>query len=124
MQGTKMNTFTTSKAWLEAHKLVLVTYRFLRAFPTEEQFSLKNQMQQASVAITTNIAKGYANEFAADKLQCFMSASTSMIEFHNCLLISRDVGYLKAAYYDEISRQMMVVNKQIAGLIATAKKEM
>ena len=124
MQGTKMNNFTTSKAWLEAHKLVLVTYRFLRVFPTEEQFSLKNQMQQAAVAITTNIAKGYATESVVDKMQLFMSASMSLIEFHNCLLISRDVGYLKTAYYDEISRQMMVVNKQIAGLIAAAKKEM
>lgn len=123
MKETKLRGFTGSKAWQEGHKLVLTTYRFLRSYPAEEQFSLKEKMKETSVAITTNIAEGYSAHSATEKLRFFVDANGAMIEFQNCLLISRDVGYLKTAFFDEIARQAAVVNKQLAGLIAATQHE-
>ena len=47
MQGTKAKNFTEFRPWHEGHKLVLTTYRFLRAFPDEGQFSLRDEMKKA-----------------------------------------------------------------------------
>lgn len=124
MQGKKSKNFTESRAWNEGHKLVLATYRFLRTFPDEEQFSLRNQMQRATVSITTNLAEAHAVSSARDRLKYYTEANIAMIEFQNCLLIARDVGYLKSAYFDEIARQAVSVNKQLAGLLASANKEL
>ena len=49
MQGTKAKNFTEFRPWHEGHKLVLTTYRFLRAFPDEGQFSLRDEMKKAVV---------------------------------------------------------------------------
>ena len=121
MQGAKARNFTESKAWQEGHKLVLTTYRFLQKFPVEEQFSLKSQLQESVVAITTNIAEGCATESRSERLKFFLAANTSMIEFQNCLFISHDVGYLKTPFFDEIARQLAIVNRQLSGLIASAQ---
>ena len=121
-QQSKLKNFTESKAWQEGHKLVLAVYRFLRSFPAEEEFSLRNQMQKASVTITTNMAEGLATDSRVDRLNFFLAANAAMIELQNCLLISRDVGFLKSAYFDEIARQTAVVNKQLSGLIAATEK--
>lgn len=122
MQGSTTKDFTGSKVWQEGHKLVLTTYRFLRAFPAEEQFSLKNQMQKAAVTITTNIAESHSAGSTNEKLEFLVVANASMIEFQNCLLISRDVGYLKTAYFDEIARQTAVVSKQLSALTTATQK--
>jgi four helix bundle protein len=123
MQGTKAKNFTEFRPWHEGHKLVLTTYRFLRAFPDEGQFSLRDEMKKAVVSVTNNIAEGYACDSAAERMNFFVLANAAMVEFQNCLLIARDVGYLKSAYFDEIARQAAIVNRQLAGLVSATKKE-
>ena len=113
--------FTESRAWQEGHKLVLITYRFLRAFPAEESFSLKNEIQKAAVTITMNLAEACSFDDASERMTYLVSAQTAMIELQNALLIARDVSYLKPAYYDEIARQVAVVHAQIVSQIKTVQ---
>lgn len=121
MQAKSKN-FTESKAWQEGHKLVLTTYRFLRAFPAEEQFSLSEEMKRMSVALTTNIAEALSTESSVEKMKFLVAANASMIEFQNYLLISRDVGFLKKAFFDEIARQAAMVNKHLTELIKASQR--
>lgn len=114
--------FTESRVWQEGHKLVLVTYRFLRAFPANESSTLKSEIQKSAIAITSNLADACSFDNTSKRLEYLMQAQTAMIELQNCLLIARDVNYLKPAYYDEIARQVAVVQAQIVSQIKTAQR--
>ena len=113
--------FMGSKAWQATHKLVIVTYRFLRSFPPEESFSLKSEIQRAAVAVTMNMSKACSFDDVDERLKYLLAAQTAMVELQNALLIARDVTYLKPAYYDEIARQVVAAHTQIVSQIKAAQ---
>lgn len=117
----KIKSFTDLNAWKEGHNLVLIIYRITKAFPVDEKFGLIDQMRRCCVSITSNIAEGFSRRTKKEKAQFFYMALGSVTELQNQLLISRDLGYLKAEDFKETANKTVVVSKLINGLIKSAK---
>ena len=52
------NKFEHLKVWQKSHQLVLDIYKIIKKFPTEEKFSLVDQIKRSSSSIPTNIVEG------------------------------------------------------------------
>ena len=112
----KIKNFTDLNAYKEAHKLVLIIYKFTAKFPKEERYGLINQMRRATVSITSNIAEGFSRDTIKDKCQFYTLAQGSLTELQSQLLISRDLSYLTREDFNQIANQTVIVNKLINGL--------
>jgi four helix bundle protein len=117
MQENKIVKFTDLNAWKEAHKLVLGVYKLTKTFPNDEQFALTSQMRRAVVSISSNIAEGFSRQTKADKLHFYTMAHGSLTEIQNQLLVSRDIGYAKAAEIQSLADQTVVTHKLLNGLM-------
>jgi len=117
---TKIQSFTDLTSWKEGHALVLNIYHVTSKFPNHQTYSLTNQMQRASVSITSNIAEGFSRRTRKDKVQFYYMALGSTTEIQNQLVIARDLGYLKNELFQSIAQQTILVHKLVNGLIKSA----
>lgn len=121
MDKKRIESFTDLHAWKEGHVLVLQIYNATQSFPSDERFGLTNQLRRASVSITSNVAEGFSRESPKEKVQFYRTALASLTEVQNQLLIARDVKYLNADIFTQVSSQSIIVSKLTNGLIKSAK---
>ena len=118
-----IRSFTDLNTWKEGHLLVLAIYKMTKLFPFDEKFGLINQIQRASVSITSNIAEGFSRNSNKEKIQFYYTALGSLTEVQNQLLISRDLKYIDSSLFKEISQKTIIVSKLLNGLIKSVKKK-
>jgi four helix bundle protein len=116
----KIRSFADLVAWQEGHKLVLIVYRKTKDFPREEVFGLISQMRRCAVSITSNIAEGFSRKTVKDKQYFYYISLGSITELQNQLAIVRDLGYLNAEDFSQISCQTINVHKLVNGLIKSS----
>ena len=117
MQKETIKSFCDLTAWQEGHVLVVSVYKITSSFPKEEQFGITNQLRRAAVSITSNIAEGFGRGTTKDRVHFYRIATGSLNEVQNQLLISRDIGYLHIEKWNELEKQVIIVNKILNGLI-------
>lgn len=79
--------------WQKAHQFVLEVYKYTKAFPKEEVYSLTAQFKRAAISIPANIAESYKKKGKADKARFMNIAQGSLEECQYYLLLSKDLGY-------------------------------
>lgn len=119
---TKIHSFTDLDAWKEAHKLVLLVYKYTKLFPKEELYSLVDQMRRCVISISSNIAEGFSRQSKKEKQQFYFIAKGSLTELQNQLLVAKDVNYLNKEDFQIIAVQTIRVHKLINGLIRSSEK--
>jgi len=117
----KIRSFNDLDAWKEGHELVLGIYAITKSFPKEETFGLVSQMRRCAVSITSNIAEGFSRASYKEKAQFYSMALGSVTELQNQLIVARDVGYVSAPDFLDLSEQSVKVHKIINGLIKGAR---
>ena len=120
-ESGKIKNFTDLDAWKEGHVLVLMIYQITKSFPRDELFALVSQMRRCVVSITSNIAEGFSRQSYKEKTQFYSMAQGSVTELQNQILISKDVGYISDAEFNNISLQAEKVHRIINGLIRSSK---
>ena len=121
MSDRKIQTFTDLIVWKEGHKLVIQIYQVTKNFPTEEIYGITSQIRRASVSVTSNIAEGFGKKSYKEKIQFYRTASASLFEVKNQLLISRDIGYLQEDAYNQLIDQADSAHKLLNRFMSTTK---
>ncbi len=116
MTTTKIIKFTDIIAWKEAHKLVLLIYRFTKNFPPEEKFGIIDQMRRAAISITSNIAEGFGRLTPKDKVHFYIMAQSSLREIENQCITSRDLNYLPSDQFQILDSQIDITSRLLTGL--------
>lgn len=114
---TKIKSFTDLSAWKKGHELVILIYKTTKQFPSEERYSLTDQIRRCTVSITSNIAEGFSRKSNKEKLQFYHTSLGSLTELQNQLLIAKDVGYLNKEDFKLIANLTIEVSKLVNGLI-------
>ncbi|MBQ8948724.1 MAG: four helix bundle protein [Prevotella sp.] len=108
-------------AWQKAHEFVLMVYRETKNFPDFEKFGLCSQFQRAAVSIPANIAEGYKKLSKADKLRFFNISQGSLEECRYYCLLSKDLGYIDEATYQQLVQTILdtsyLLNAYIKGVV-------
>ncbi len=72
--GSKIEKFEDLDVWKESMRLSALLYKSLKSF---RDFSLKNQMERASLSIPSNIAEGSCGEL---RTQLYLAMKTNQLE--------------------------------------------
>lgn len=116
----KIQSFTDLIVWKEAHKLALTVYKVTKEFPSDEKFSLVDQMRRSAISIPSNIAEGFSRQTKKEKIQFYFIAKGSLTELQNQLLLARDLGYLNSKAFTVAAEKTVVVHKLINKFISSA----
>lgn len=119
----KIQKFTDLIVWQEGHKLVLLVYKEIKKFPSEERFGLSDQMRRAAVSITSNIAEGFTRKSAKEKCQFYTTAKASLTELQNQFLIAKDVEYINKDSFSKMAEQSVITNKLLSGLLKSTRQK-
>jgi len=113
--------FTDLIAWKKSHEIVILIYAVTKNFPSDQKFSLVNQMQRAVVSVTSNVAEGFGRFTYKEKAHFYYQASGSLAELKNQTIISRDLSYIDTEIYSELDQKINNTHKLIHGLISKTK---
>ena len=80
--------------WQKARLLVKDVYLVTKSFPSEERFSMTDQIKRAVVSIASNIAEGSGRFSPKEKLHFLSIAYGSLTELSCQLTLCWDLGYL------------------------------
>jgi four helix bundle protein len=108
--------FRQLKVWEKSHGLTLAVYSATKAFPKEEVYGLTSQIRRASSSIPANISEG-CGRTGNGELGRFLQialGSASESEYH--LLLSRKLGYLGFADYENLHMCVVEVKRMLATL--------
>ena len=105
----KEYSFEKLLVWQDSRKLVTIIY-----IPSDELFSLKNQMRRALISISSNIAENCK----ASQAQFYIIAYNSMIKSLNQLIISKNMNYIDGSTLSNIRE----IIDSIASKLSPAKQ--
>ena len=80
--------------WKRSVDLVTEIYRITFESPSEEKFSLVNQLRRSAVSISSNIAEGAARNHNKEFIQFLYVASGSIAELETQIIISENVDFI------------------------------
>lgn len=124
----KARNFRQYKVWQDAVEYSSKIYQQTDKMPWFEKKGLCDQLQRATVSISSNIAEGSAKPSNAEFAHYLDMALGSAYEVETQLLIANKVGYIKNededrnANYEELHRGIVDIEKQLAGLIRTLRE--
>jgi len=109
--------------WQEAMKVAQRVYKLTDSFRTDERFGLVSQMRRAAVSVPSNIVEGAARQGKKEFKNFLSVAQGSLSELDTQLELAFLLGYLKKSAYEELSGQLLSVDKMLSGLIRSLKAQ-
>ena len=103
-------------AYIEAKKLVKMTYTYLKDFPKEEQYALCDQLRRAVISVPSNIAEGMGRYSDKEQTHFLEIAFGSLMEVSAQLDIAKDIDYISQSELDEADKQISIVAALLSGL--------
>jgi four helix bundle protein len=107
-------TFQDLEVWQKAHHFVLQVYETSKHFPKEEMFGLTSQTRRAAVSIPANIAEGFKQHGAKDKIRFYNIAQSSLEEVRYYLILIKDLGFTNIEAHEQLVEE---ISKMLASCI-------
>ena len=104
-------------AWKLSMELVVDVYHGTNRFPSQEKYSLIDQIRRASISIPSNIAEGAARQTKRELTNYLHIARGSLSELDTQVELARRLGYLDDENWKILDQRMERIDKTISGLI-------
>lgn len=118
-----MRDFRKYGIWRDAVGFATDVYKLTSTFPKFEIYGLCDQMQRASVSISSNIAEGCSRESEKDFAHFLEMAIGSAFEVESQLLIAKNLGYIDDTQYQDMVSKLSPNERQIHALINKLRKQ-
>ncbi len=96
------------KVWQRSYQLCLDIYKITKGFPKEERYGLISQIRRAALSIPCNIAEGYGRKTTVEYIRSLYIAYGSNCELETQIVLSGDLGYIKA---EELKRLQAIIGE-------------
>ena len=114
--------FRDYSVWAEAVDFATSVYEVTGRMPWFEKKGLCDQLQRASVSISSNIAEGAARFSDADFAHFLDFALGSAFEVETQLTIAKNVNYMDEAQYQGLISKLISIERQLNALIISIRK--
>jgi four helix bundle protein len=112
-----MKDFRQLKVWEKSHALALAVYRATATFPREELYALTSHLRRAASSIPSNIAEGCGRYGDAEFARFCALAAGSASELEYQLLLALDLKLLDRHRYEDLSGQVVEIQRLLTVLI-------
>ena len=116
MQKEAMKTHKELIVWKKSIDFVTEVYKVTSNFPKEEIYGIISQLRRAAVSIPSNIAEGAARKTDKEFARFLYIARASAAEIETQLLISENLGYIKASE-NQLKMDLLEILKMLTSLI-------
>jgi four helix bundle protein len=110
-------------AWKLSMDLVVDIYQATDSFPSQEKYSLIDQIRRAAISIPSNIAEGAARQTKKEFTNYLHIAQGSLSELDTQIELARRLGFLDNESLRIHDKRMERIDKTISGLIHHPNKE-
>jgi four helix bundle protein len=110
--------FKNLRVWQRAHELTLGVYRKSRTLPDEEMYGLTSQLRRAAASIGANIAEGCGRRSDAEMRRFLQIARGSANELEYHLLLAKDLHFLSAPDFEDLTARVVEVQRMLTSLAA------
>ena len=110
-------------AWQKAMGVADIVYTATEDMPRNEMFGLTMQMRRAAVSIASNIAEGQARYSKREFVHFLRNARGSLAELETQVLLAAQLGYLHRSKAEQILKATDELNRILAGLIDSMRRE-
>ncbi len=117
----KIEKFEDIIAWQKTRELVKEIYRITKNEEFSKDYSLKDQIQRASVSIMSNIAEGYERGTKEELIQFLYIARGSCGEVRSQLYIAYDLNYISLQEFQKLQKLAIEVSRLIYHFIEYLK---
>lgn len=118
----KIESYKDLTVYQKAYQLTLDVYKVTKEFPTGEMYGLVSQMRRSASSIPANIAEGYRRGHRKEYIQFLHIALGSCAELETFLCLSKDLGYLPDALFDQSYKNQDDVSKLLRGLLLSLSR--
>ncbi|GAB6182720.1 four helix bundle protein [Thermodesulfovibrio hydrogeniphilus] len=114
----RIERFEDIEAWKEARELVKEIYD---NFKDIRDYSLKDQIQRASISVMSNIAEGFDIGSNKEFIQFLVIARGSLSEVRSLLYNALDLGFIKEEAFKDLTKKCYKISNLINGFIRYLK---
>jgi len=118
-----LKSYKELKVWQKAYNLCIEIYKITRTFPKEELYGLTSQMRRAAVSVPSNIAEGYGRKTTPEYLRSLYIAYGSNCELETQILLSGDLGLMKAEALNKLLADLGEVERMLKALIKAVENK-
>ena len=111
------------KVWQKSYQLCLDIYKMTKRFPKEEKYGLTSQIRRAAISVPSNIAEGYGRKTTPDYIRSLYISYGSNCELETQVLLSGDLGYMKAEEFNKLQAGIGEVERMLKALIESLKEK-
>jgi four helix bundle protein len=118
-----LKSYKELKVWQKAYNLCIEIYKITRTFPKEELYGLTSQIRRAAVSVPSNIAEGYGRKTTPEYLRSLYIAYGSSCELETQILLSGDLGLMKAEALNKLQADLGEVERMLKALIKAVENK-
>jgi four helix bundle protein len=111
------------KVWQSSYQLCLDIYKITKGFPKEERYGMTSQIRRAALSIPCNIAEGYGRKTTPDYIRSLYIAYGSNCELETQILLSGDLGYMKAEELKKLQADIGGLDRMLKALIKSLENK-
>lgn len=112
-----MGNFKNLRVWQNGISLAEAIYKITREGAFSKDFGLRNQIQQAVVSISSNIAEGDERSTSKESIYFFNIAKGSTTEVITQLHIANRVGYIDQTILEKLEEHSEKIRASLKNLI-------
>ena len=118
----KIERFEDIESWKAGRELTNTIYSLTNKTSFNKDFGLKDQIQRASISITTNIAEGFDSKSNKAFINFLNYSFRSASEVQSLLYAALDQKYINDIEFDLAYNRCIEIKKLIGGFIRYLKK--
>lgn len=111
-----MRNFKELKVWQKARVLIKDVHVLSAKFPNEEKFGMTQQLRNAALSISNNIAEGCGRRTDADFKRFIDIACGSATETENMIYLSLDLNFMSMEDHTIMIGKIEEIQKMLIGL--------
>ena len=115
--------FRDLKVYRLAYQLAMEIFHESKSFPSEEKYSLTDQIRRSSRSVASNIAEGYRKKRYAKMFVSKMAdADGEATETQVWLDFARDCGYLSTQCQEKLTKGYEEVGRMLGSMILNPER--
>ena len=118
------DSFRDLVVWQKAMALATEVYRVTEQFPRAETYGLTNQLRRAVVAVPSDIAEGKGRLSKREFIQMLARARGSLFEVVTQIEIGKNLQFVSASDFGEVSKRCAEVGRLLNGLIRAIRRSL